>query len=103
MLPTPFCNAVSLLQLISLLALAPTCSGRLLSAFFALRWCQICGGLCAASAANGPQCALFYSRQFFHMEIVMLIGKHINRFLLAFVLDFIGNEVEHEVSAPLGC
>jgi hypothetical protein len=84
-------------QLIALLALAPTCLGRLLSAFFALRWCQICSGLCAASAANGPQCALFYSRQSFHMEIVMLIGKHINRFVLPFVLDFVSNEVEHEV------
>jgi hypothetical protein len=88
---------VSAQQLIPLLALAPTCLGRLLSAFFPLRCCQICGGLCATSAANGPQCALFYSRQSLHMEIVMLIGKHINRFLLPFVLDFIGNEVEHEV------
>jgi hypothetical protein len=39
----------------------------------------------------------FYSSQFLHREIVMLIGKHINRYLLPFMLDFIVNEIEYEL------
>jgi hypothetical protein len=42
---------------------------------------------------------------FFTKKILMLVGKHINAYLLAIVLDFIIEKVEYrlELSAPLGC
>jgi hypothetical protein len=92
-------------SLVACLALAPTRLGRLLSPFFALRWRKACRGGFAASTSNRAQCPLFYGRQFLHKKILMLVGKHINAYLLDILLDFIIDKVEYrlELSAPLGC
>jgi hypothetical protein len=83
-------------QLAAPLAFAPTRLGRLLSPFFALRWRKTRSGLLAATAPHGAQYTFLLGRQFLHVKMIMLKGKHINLYLLDLILDFVAKEVEYQ-------